>query len=338
LGLVISQHFCNMTGGEIRIASSQWQGATFVITLPVKSAPKITQGEGNDVANIAWQAGAVATGKRFSVKHEMQKDERREYVSTVLVIDDDPSVRQIMSHYLSQKGFDVQTAASGGEGLEKAMAVQPDVITLDIMMPGKDGWDILKSLKENPALYDVPVILITMVENRSLGFSLGATEYLPKPIDKERLLNVVNRCVRHKSNGPILVVEGDDVLRGAMQDAFLLDGWEVAVVASAESALSSIGENPPALIMLDFIMPTMDGFEFLDQLRHNPRWRDIPVVIVAGMELTDAEIHYLQGKASKVINKATCSQDELLRKIRSVASQSLAVEKNGNVIAASAEY
>lgn len=328
LGLVISQHFCNMMGGDINIVSSQGQGSTFTITLPVKKGPRLSEDENASVVEVAWQAGAVASGKRFSKSKDQQGTDRREKISTVLVVDDDPSVRKIMSHYLSQKGFDVQTAASGEEGLRTASKIKPDVITLDVMMPGQDGWDVLKRLKSDAELSDVPVILITMVENRELGFSLGVTEYLSKPIDKERLLNVINRCVRNRANGPILIVEGDAAQRQAMQAALIAGGLDVESVSSAESAFSHIGNNPPALILLDMEMPTMSGFEFLTQLRHNPRWRNIPVIVKMNEELSEEEVASLRAQLVSVLIKGADTHAELLAEIRNQLERDLTAQQD----------
>ena len=330
LGLVISQHFCKMMGGDIKIVSAQGQGATFTITLPVKKGPNISLEEPN-VPDISWRAGKPAVGERFVMTGELESTERREHVSRILVIDDDPSVRQIMTHFLNQKGFAVQTAASGEEGLELAAANKPDVITLDVMMPGLDGWEVLKAIKQNPELCDVPVILITMVENRGLGYSLGAVEYLSKPIDKNRLFNVLNRCVRHNSHSPVLIVEDNSALRESMRDILSMEGWEVDAVASAESAFSSIGEKPPALIMLDLMMPTMDGFEFLDQLRHNPRWRTIPVIVITAKDLTQEEMCRLQEQGAKVVNKSAFGHDELLQEINNLVDHRLSPERKDYV-------
>lgn len=324
LGLVISQHFCNMMGGDIQVVSTQGVGSTFTISLPVKKGPVIAVENESSVAQQVWQAGSVAQDQRFSVEQKPQEMERRENISTVLVIDDDPSVRQIMSHFLSQKGFDVQVAANGEDGLEMAINIIPDVIILDVMMPGKDGWSVLKALKKDLSLSNVPVILVTMVENRGLGFSLGAVEYLTKPIDRNRLADVINRCLRHKSHGSVLIVDDDEDMRESMQDILRIDGWDVVAVSSAESAFSSIGSNPPSLILLDMMMPTMNGFEFMGQLRDNPRWRSIPVIVVTGKELSAKELQRLQAMSASVVNKASYEHDALLRKIHNLVEKKLA--------------
>lgn len=326
LGLVISQHYCNMMGGHIHVASELGQGATFTVSLPLKKGPSQESLETlPDELAASWEAEAVASEARFSSLR--RNAERRGHLSTVLVIDDDPSVHHVMTHYLTQKGFNVHTASNGAEGLELAAVIKPDVITLDVMMSGMDGWTVLKALKQNPKLSGIPVIMLTMAEDRSMGFSLGAIDYLSKPIEKERLFDVVNRCVRSDREGPVLIVEDNDALRTSIKDILELDGWSVKAVLSAESAFSSMGENPPALIMLDLVMPEMDGFEFLNQLKHNPRWSDIPVVVMTGKQLSEDERRQLQGRVAKVVNKAAYRHDELLDQVYHIVNKSLSGER-----------
>ena len=191
LGLAISQHFSHMMGGAIKVVSAPAEGSTFTVMLPVRQEHDETQ-EGKSRP----QRGIVALGQRLSKMRYDQQMERRKRVSTVLVIDDDPATLHIMSQYLIQKGFDVATAAGGAEGLSLAKAIRPDVITLDVVMPGMDGWTVLRVLKQDEELCHIPVILVTLVENRSMGFALGAEDYMSKPVDKTRLYDIINRCVR----------------------------------------------------------------------------------------------------------------------------------------------
>lgn len=324
LGLVISQHLCNMMGGGIQLSSKLGGGSTFTIVLPVKKAAGGAEKEQtNDPRELSLRSSAIAAGSRLSAERNNSHVNRREKVSTILVIDDDQSVRQIMTHFLAQKGFSVQVAASGEEGLQLAKELKPDAITLDIMMPGLDGWSVLKTLKNDPELQMIPVILVTMVENRSMGYSLGAAEYLSKPIDKERLISVLKRSVRNKTSGSLLIVGDNDAMRESFQDMLQQEGWEVASASTVESAFSEIGENPPVLIVLDLVMPEMDGFEFLNQLRSNPRWRNISVLIVAGKDLTNEELVELHGNAAKVINRVSLDHDDLLKEVYASVKESL---------------
>ena len=322
LGLVISQHFCHMMGGSIHVVSERGEGSTFTVMLPVKKpaadAEHGQQQGGHDMyATESAAFHGLARQKRLSATDGGSDtgDERREHVSTVLTIDDDPAARHIMSHFLIQKGFDVRTADSGEQGLALARELQPDVIMLDVMMPGMDGWMVLKALKQDPELNGIPVVMVTMVENRSMGFALGAMEYLSKPIDRERLYKVVNRCVRGHSRGPVLVVEDDTGLRDALREALEQEGLDVSVTDSSEAAFAGMALSRPALIVLDLAMSGVDAVDMLAQLRAHPRWRMIPVVCVSSKALSDAQhrrLAGLDGPPCAVIERATRSHDAFL--------------------------
>ncbi len=193
LGLAITQHFCHLMGGGVHVVSEQSKGSTFTVMLPLRVPRDEYLFAGDEEAP---RNGIAALGQRLSGLHEDIAHERRKHVSRILVIDDDPATLHIMSHFLSLKGFDVRTAASGVDGLTLAQELQPDVITLDVMMPGMDGWAVLRALKRAPRLRDIPVVMVTLVEERAMAEALGAAGYMSKPIDKLRLYGIINRCVR----------------------------------------------------------------------------------------------------------------------------------------------
>jgi signal transduction histidine kinase/ActR/RegA family two-component response regulator len=196
LGLVISLHFCQMMGGNIYVVSELGKGSTFTVMLPVRSLQNRLAPDAAAEESLTRHLGTVAHGKRFGPNVQWDKPERRKRISTVLVVDDDPAARHIMSHFLTQRGFDVVAAEGGEEGLALAREHEPAVVTLDVMMPGMDGWAVLKELKQDPHLKHIPVIMITMVESRSMGHALGAADYLSKPVEQARLYEVVSRWVR----------------------------------------------------------------------------------------------------------------------------------------------
>ena len=193
LGLAITQHFCHLMGGGIHVVSEEGKGSTFSVMLPLKQP---ADDQLFAAADEAGGEGSAAHSQRLSRTPKEVGKERRKHVSRILVIDDDPATLHIMSHFLSLKGFDVRTAASGVDGLTLAQELQPDVITLDIMMPGMDGWAVLRALKQAPELRDIPVVIVTLVEERAMAEALGAAGYMSKPIDKLRLYGIINRCVR----------------------------------------------------------------------------------------------------------------------------------------------
>ncbi|NOX75850.1 MAG: response regulator [Gammaproteobacteria bacterium] len=329
LGLVISQHFCHMMGGSIHVVSERGKGSTFTVMLPVqKKGVDIAEGYVGSGLNMYTEPGAfhsLARQKRLLVSDAGRKAdvERREHVSTILTIDDDPAARHIMSHFLTQKGFNVRAAENGERGLQLAREIKPDVIMLDVMMPGMDGWMVLRTLKQEPGLSAIPVVMVTMMENRSMGYALGAMEYLSKPIDRKRLYNVVNRCVRSRSEGPVLIVENDSSLRGSVCEALECEGMDVVTASSIEAAFASMASKRPALIMFDPVVSGLDGFDFLEQLSNHPRWCTIPVIIVSSTGLSSAQRDRLEGLVAVIIEKKARSQDDFLRDIYETVNNNL---------------
>ena len=218
----------------------------------------------------------------------------------------------------------MKCAANGSEGLELARRVHPAVIALDVMMPGMDGWAVLAALKADPQLAAIPVIMMTIVDDRNLGFALGAAEYLTKPIDWSRLVAVLRKYHRTTASGRVLVIEDDAATRELLQRNLERDGWPVALAVNGRVALATLAAEPVAIILLDLLMPEMDGFEFLDELRRRPDWRRIPVVVITSKELTEEDRRHLNGGVARIIQKGALSFDELLRAVRALAGDASA--------------
>jgi CheY-like chemotaxis protein len=235
----------------------------------------------------------------------------------VLVIDDEASVRTIMRRFLLREGLSVDEAASGEAGLQMARETRPDAITLDVMMPGMDGWSVLAALKADPELCDVPVIMLTIVDDKRMGFSLGASEYLTKPIDREQLRRVLAKYRHGGEHGSVLVVEDDPAASELLRRTLEGEGWKVTVTRNGREALEQMDREEPALILLDLMMPEMDGFEFLSEIRSLPRASTVPVIVVTAKELTSAERAQLNGQVTTVLQKGNHSRDELLSEIAS---------------------
>jgi len=218
----------------------------------------------------------------------------------------------------------VVTAANGVEGLRRAREIRPAAITLDVVMPDLDGWTVLAALKGDPELADIPVIFVTILDEKTKGYSLGATDYLVKPIDRERLAQVLTRICGDRPSRRILLVEDDDTTRTVTRHALERDGWSVTQAENGRVALARMGENRPDAILLDLMMPEMDGFEFLAELRRHPIWRDIPVLVLTAKDLTDEDRRRLNGEVERVMQKGASDRDELLREVGRVLAACVA--------------
>ena len=213
------------------------------------------------------------------------------------------------------------TAPGGKEGIELAKKYRPDVITLDVQMPGMDGWEVLKALKSDPVLREIAVIMMTNIDEKSTGYALGAAEYMTKPIDRERLVEMLRKFRDHASTRPILVVDDDASVRETIRRALSQDGLKVVEAENGREALERMAERTPSLILLDIIMPELDGFGFMEELRKREEWNQIPVVVLTAKDITAQERARLQGFATTVLQKQEQSQDALIRDVRELIQQ-----------------
>ncbi|MEG4801615.1 response regulator [Microcoleus sp. ARI1-B5] len=308
LGLAISQRFCQMMGGSIEASSTLGAGTTFTVLLP--SAIKQPQIP-NKVGDSTRTADAPAVG-------------------TVLVVDDDPISQDLIERALARQGLHIEVAGSGEEALRLAKQLRPDAITLDVIMPGMDGWAVLSALKADPDLAEIPVILLSFVGNKSLGFALGASDYLTKPVDGKRLVALLNKYRRdqegiaaHSLPCQILVVEDDDATRKILRRILEKQGWAVAEADSGRTALEQLEVARPQLILLDLMLPEMDGFELIAELRKSHSEDPIPIVVITAKDLTPAESQQLNGYVDRVLQKGVYSCDTLLRDVRSIVNDRL---------------
>lgn len=297
LGLAISRKFCRLLGGDITVASEPGKGSVFTAILPVEAKEPAPE--------------PVEAPVQPAVPQAKKEDTR----GTLLVIDDDPASRELLQRMLEKEGYAVRLAANGPDGIAAAKEQKPDLITLDVMMPSMDGWAVLSALKTDPATADVPVVMLTMVEDRPMGFALGATEYLTKPVQKSRVLEAVSRCVGHKSDD-ILVVEDDPMAADIVMGTVQADGRRCRHARNGREALAMIHESRPSLIILDLMMPEMDGFTFLDALRvEGPDFPDIPVVVLTAKDLTPADREQLAGRVMDTLRKGAGQRENLLEVI-----------------------
>ncbi|HLK65280.1 MAG TPA: response regulator [Bryobacteraceae bacterium] len=306
LGLTITRKFCELMGGNITVESELGKGTTFTIRIPVEVRDPKTA-ETMVLVDEATPAPAPATKKS---------------AGCVLIIDDDPTVRELMQSFLGKEGYRVECATGGEEGLKRAHELHPDVITLDVAMPRMDGWSVLSALKADPGLHDIPVIMLTMVDNKSMGYALGAAEYMMKPINRERLISVIRKYGSKHGQVPVLVVEDDPDTRYILKNTLEKDGWQVQTAANGRIALEMAASKLPGLVLLDLMMPEMDGFTFIDEFRRVPEGRRIPVIVLTAKDLTADDRRRLNGYVQSVVKKGS-NTESLLGELRDLVAQSI---------------
>jgi adenylate cyclase len=293
LGLAISRRFCQMMGGDISVESELGHGSKFLITLPTHV------GEAAEPMRAPEPARTRVAGSAHQAP-------------LILVVDDDRTVREVVRRYLEREGFMVAEADGGREGLRLARELNPTAITLDITMPDLDGWTVLAAIKGDPTLASIPVILLTIHDEKNRGFALGASEYLVKPIDRDILIHVLQR-ISAPTGSSILVVDDDEMSRRGLRTALEEAGWQVAEADNGHAALTRLNKARPNAILLDLMMPEMNGFEFLDEVRQRDEWRDIPIIVITARDITAEDRVRLNGRVESIIQKA--GQHDMLRQV-----------------------
>jgi len=291
-----------MMGGDIIVASELGKGTTFTIELP-------TQIDALEAAKAAARAERADAPTTDPVSHP------------ILVVDDDPNSRELLQRTLESEGFQVVTASSGEEGLELARQLKPALVTLDVLMPTMDGWAVLQEIKADPELEHIPVVMISIAGDKDLGYTLGAVECLTKPVDRDKLRQLAAQYAGPAGGGHALVVDDDEGIRSLFRRALEDDQWTVAEAENGAVALERVSEQQPDLVLLDLMMPVMDGFEFVMHYRKLDGCLATPIIVVTAKDLSQKERQTMNGGVERIVEKGALTKQQLLVQVRDLVSQ-----------------
>jgi len=300
LGLAISKQFARMMGGDIEVESTLGVGTTFTVSLPLQVQQvqsKVVTSAGDTVPPMVTKLTAATAG-------------------AVLLVDDDPTLRRAIAQHLQKAGFAVSTASTGEEALAELSKRPPDLVLLDIMMPGLDGWTTLAQIRANPAWSGVRVLLHSVISDPDKAYQLGAHGLIQKPSELGHIVAEVKRHLSPEAlECDVLLVEDDPPTRDMIRRILEREKWRVRSAANGQLALQVLQQTIPAAIVLDLKMPIMNGFQFLDRVQAHATWRNIPVFVFTSMDITQEIRERLAGRAAGIFQKGNYSREELLQRV-----------------------
>jgi CheY-like chemotaxis protein len=304
LGLTITRCFAELLQGELTVDSVHGEGTEFVLSLPAEFVPVEVDDE--DEGLIDRGSGEYVTGDR----------KLGQAAPTVLVIDDETTARELLARYLSSEGFRVYTAVNGPTGIEMAKELKPNAITLDVMMPSIDGWSVLQQLKADPETTDIPIVMVSIVDNCEMGFTLGASDYLTKPVNRNALAKTLAKLGVRNESDTVLIVEDDPQSRDLAATIVAKLGCQVILANNGVNGLAKVSQQRPSAILLDLCMPEMDGFEFVERLSRDPKTADIPIIVLTAKDLTQEDRERLNGSVERCFQKGSLNQHQLLSALK----------------------
>jgi CheY-like chemotaxis protein/two-component sensor histidine kinase len=304
LGLAITKRLVEQQGGNIWLESEFGKGTCFSFTLPAGSAQShVTP----DLGPRIQPSSNPSSGK----------------MPLVLIVDDEVPAREILASYLEPEGFRVEVACSAAEALAKARELQPDAITLDILMPNSNGFDALLSLKSESDTANIPIIVVSIVDQQKMGFALGAADYLVKPVNKERLLQTLRKYTQPLTiaESLILVVDDDPLTLDLLETTLHSAGYKTQTALSGKAALATLAHTHVNGILLDLVMPEMDGFEVLEHMKHDPALKDIPVIILTAKSLTEEDAALLKHQSQALLQKNGAWKEGLMATLEKIIGE-----------------
>jgi len=306
LGLVITKRLVELHGGHISVESEWGKGSTFRFRIPMVVAGEVVESANQLLRIVADQPMTMPDGEK----------------PLVLIIEDNQQAGQLIQMYLHEAGYRTEIARDGSEGVEKAKRLKPHIITLDMIMPIKDGWQVLKELKRHPICKNIPIIIISITDEKKLGFSMGAVDYFVKPVNRDDLLNAIQkvplRGLNQKDHPKVLIIDDDRTAAELIQVMLEAEGYEVIKTMDGKDGVRLAASEQPDLIILDLIMPDISGFNVAYQLKQQQSTRNVPIIILTSMEIDEDTREQMQGFISSIMSKSRFTKKDLLREISSI--------------------
>lgn len=307
LGLALTRALSTMLGGRIDVESAEGEGTTFTVTVRTRYEKKVVNAE---------------TGQEIAPEEQPESgDAPKRKVPSVLVVDDDPSARELLSRNLEREGFAVTTASSGTEALAMIKGSKPLAVLLDVMMPGLDGWHVLRAIRENSETKDIPVIMQTVLDERNFAYALGASSYLKKPVHRNALAEALQALTINTAGHEVLIVDDDEAANERLMTMLHRDGWNCRMALNGVEAMKALAEHKPDLVLIDLIMPEMDGYAFIRETRKNPEYDDLPLVVMTAEDVRSDKVRKLSGETAGIVQKGSMPLADLVADLRRFADQ-----------------